>query len=56
VSGALRLVPREAGHAVLARDFNQMLNTGFFFRAPPSFDDIMTRLQSLERDINKAAA
>lgn len=53
VSGRLRLVPGEEGCSVLSKDYDNMVSTGFFFRDPPAFDEIITRLRALEREINQ---
>jgi hypothetical protein len=50
VPGSLRLVPQGAVLATVAADYRAM--AGMIFGAIPSFDEILARLQDLEKEIN----
>ena len=52
VGGHFRLVPDQPLRATLARDYAAMVSEGMFFNEPPSFDEIMARLERLEAQLN----
>jgi len=47
---SLRLMPQEEHIAPLKADYQQMQE--MFFEDPPSFDEILSRLETIEREIN----
>lgn len=49
-AGSLRLVPKSTLEAALSADYRDMRE--MFFDEPPSFEDMMTELDSLESEIN----
>lgn len=55
IDGRLRLTPDPAMAVGLRSDFEQMVASGMFEGQPPLFEDIMARLQRLEKAINDRA-
>ena len=53
LEGRIQLVSEENAAEHLKRDFQQMCDAGMFFRDPPSWQEIMERLENLETEINK---
>ena len=52
LTGKLLLLPGEAGLEALRKDYLQMQKAGFFSEEPPSFDEIIKTLSTLEKAIN----
>lgn len=52
VSGALKLIPGEAGMQALREDYSAMLREGLLSREAPGFDDLMLQCQQLEHQAN----
>lgn len=52
LTGKLRLVPDKAIISALLNDFDKMVRSGMFAKSPPSFDDILHKLQELETIMN----
>lgn len=50
--GACKLVPSDALHDGLERDYNEMINAGMFDGMPPIWKDLMGTLGGLEQRIN----
>lgn len=50
-----RLVPDEVFHAMLATDYAAMIAQGMFSTEPPSFDQLMVQIATLEAALNAAA-
>ena len=51
-SGAMRLVPSEAGLEALRLDYEKMIDSGMFRGEAPTFDWVMVRVRALEATIN----
>lgn len=51
--GTLRLRPHERMLAVLREDFEKMKSEGMFDGTPPTFDEVLQRLERLESEIRK---
>ena len=54
--GKFRLIPHQIGLHRLQSDYEKMINAGFFFKTPPSFDEIINSLSQLEQKINNRFA
>ena len=54
LNGGLRLVPDGALLEALRLDYRAMRDAGMFFREPPSFNEVLNRVQQLEESINNA--
>ncbi len=52
LTGELRLAPEGALLEALDADFRQMIKDGMFDVEPPGFDKIVSRVKTLEREIN----
>ncbi|MCC2624306.1 MAG: hypothetical protein K0R14_179 [Burkholderiales bacterium] len=52
ISGNFHLVPFTDEIAGLKSDYNLMIENDYFFKMPPSFDEIITGLSILEKQIN----
>lgn len=52
VSGALRLIPPQPFLDALQADHDKMIADGMFGGQPPTFDSIIVRLQSLQKQAN----
>ena len=50
--GALCLIPEGQLLDVLRRDYSAMIEAGMFYKAPPSFKEILERLKRLQASIN----
>jgi len=50
--GKLNLIPNTAGVTALESDYQQMIDQGMFFRQPPTFEEIMEHLATLQNEIN----
>lgn len=51
-SGKLQLIPSPQDIIGLKTDYQKMIDEDYFFRDPPSFDEIITGLKKLEAQIN----
>jgi hypothetical protein len=54
-TGALKLVPDDAGRSVLKRDYDAMVRSGMLEVEAPDFEGIIERLQKLEVRINQSS-
>jgi hypothetical protein len=52
LDGKCRLVPHGNLLAGLQRDYDQMITSGMFSLAPPTFDEVIAKLHRLESRIN----
>lgn len=52
LSGELRLIPNDFALTALRDDFQRMVSAGMFMGEPPTFDTIISRLRTLETEIN----
>ncbi len=50
--GSLHLAPHDDLRILLERDYKTMIDNGIFFDDPPEFGELITRLTSLEDEIN----
>jgi len=55
IAGGLKLVPDETALLVLQADYERMVTAGMFFGTPPTFRDVIARLNVLEAEINAGA-
>lgn len=55
-NGNLKLVPEKNLRELLERDYQMMIDSGMFFKDPPTFDSIMDALSIAESDINAKVA
>jgi hypothetical protein len=53
LAGELRLAPEGALLDALTADFGEMIKNGMFDVEPQGFDQIVSRLKTLEQEINK---
>lgn len=53
LSGRLRLTPSAEGCVALKKDYEEMGKAGMFSEQPPTFDELMDRIERLERIINE---
>ncbi len=51
-TGELRLIPDNADISGLKKDYQKMIDEDYFFRDPPSFDEIISSLKIIEEKIN----
>lgn len=56
LNGAVRLLPEADLLRSLQRDYEAMIEAGMFSSEPPSFTEIVSRLELLERTINQAVS
>lgn len=50
--GKFKLIPASRGLHGLQLDYQKMIDSGFFFQTPPSFEQIIDSLSELEKKIN----
>ena len=50
--GKLNLIPNSAGITALESDYQQMIDERMFYRHPPTFEEIMEHLATLQKEIN----
>jgi hypothetical protein len=50
--GKLNLIPNTVGVTALESDYQQMIDQGMFFRQPPTFEEIMEHLATMQNGIN----
>ncbi len=54
LSGGLRLVPQDELRKALQVDFKSMVDASMFYKEPPPFKEILTRLAEVEQLLNKS--
>ncbi len=55
IAGELRLIPADdAVTQSLAQDYDEMIKARMFYDEPPNFDEILQRLEAIERSVNAA--
>jgi hypothetical protein len=52
LANELRLIPDDAAITELRTDYEKMLGAGMIYGEPPSFDDIISGIREIEREIN----
>ncbi len=52
LANELRLIPNDAAITELRTDYEKMLGAGMIYGEPPSFDDIISGIREIEREIN----
>ncbi|HEB92751.1 MAG TPA: nucleotidyl transferase AbiEii/AbiGii toxin family protein [Gammaproteobacteria bacterium] len=52
LANELRLIPDDAAITGLRTDYEKMLGAGMIYGEPPSFDDIISGIREIEREIN----
>lgn len=52
LEGQLQLIPAATLNDALKKDYEAMKSAGMFYKAPPSFADILERLRALEATVN----
>lgn len=51
--GGLKLVPKDASRAVLAQDYEAMLEDGLLAQNPPEFETILETCAAIEDQVNR---